>query len=159
MTTKIEQIEQQLADLQEQLAALKQESTVKESKKTPWALGDVADDGYMVCSLFDGDALAGTRCNLSDINCFASEDVAKGFANAFHVMVALRQCEGAGEFDADGRGNVVDEYDENACWPQNASPRLALFHPFPSEELAKAAADKVGRDKIAAAYKFLMSGN
>ena len=159
--TTIEAIEQELARLQAQIAELRaaEQAAKEKPKKTPWAVVDVENVGFEVNSTLCGGVLCDAwRAFERDYNTFASEDIAKGFANAFHVMIALRQCEGAGEVDDTNYGCVIQSDGDTDYWTRQAYFGFSLFPPFPSGELARAAANKVGRDKIAAAYKFLATG-
>ena len=119
----------------------------------PWALADVGEDCYFINGNLDGEVEVSTRVAEDDLNSFYSEEVAQGFANAFRVMILLRQCEGAGELDQDGDGWIfdsdgdTDRFDNSSCF--------TLCPPFPSEALACAAANSVGIENIKNAYKFL----
>jgi len=150
----IESLQAQLNSIQQQIEVLAKvgEATKVES---PWALADVNEDCYFVALHLNGEVDKGGRYNDLDLNSFKERSVAEGFANAFHVMIALRQCEGAGKV---GEGNVSHWMDENEEFNGTCASYkycFTLFPPFPSEELAIAAATKVGHDKIIAAYKFL----
>jgi len=148
----IESLQAQLNSIQQQIEELANE---KEATKgdTPWALVDVNEDCYFVALHLNGEVDEGGRYNDLDLNSFKERSVAEGFANAFHVMIALRQCEGAGKLDSEDCGWVVDLMGD-ADWFSTAE-HFSLFPPFPSERHAVDAAKKVGHDKIIAAYKFL----
>ena len=156
MTKSIEQLEQQLADIQAELAVMK-EKQKEMSVATPWAITSVGTNGYAVHAHFIGDCIDTSRVSEEDLNAFAKEEVAQGFANAFRVMILLRQCEGAGQWEENGRGWTV-----SAAWGEvdnfSCTEFFTICPPFPSRELAKAAADKVGIENIKAAYKFLAYG-
>lgn len=152
----IEELKQHVAAIQQRIEEIEKEASQKEEKKTPWQLADIGGDGYFVYACLDGTIGQGERCTDLDYNTFAQQAVAQGFANAFSVMIQLRQCEGAGERGADGCGWRLTSEETYDWWRGDST--LSFFPPFPSKELASAAAKSVGVDKIIAAYKFLASG-
>ena len=154
--SKREQIEAQIQALRLQIENLEKEALAAELADTPWAIVDVEEKGHTVDVYFDGYVKTAKRYSENDLNVFKNESTAKGFANAFHVMIALRQCEGAGQYDYNGGGFMINNngYLEHYY----GGSYFSLFPPFQTIELANAAADKVGRDKIVAAYKFLATG-
>jgi len=119
----------------------------------------LADEGgFYLDGCFSPYFLGGilTASNL-DQNIFPDEDTAQRYAEAFKVMLELRRCEGAGHYYEEYgnfRGysidqNTIDSFD------RGCPEMFAFFPPFPTEELAKAAMKKVGKDRIIASLKFL----
>lgn len=149
---QLEALKQQISALQEQVQQLEEKGKHEEKKESPWALSEVGGEGYMISGKIDHKISSSIRL-ANDVNSFVSEDVAKGFANAFRVMILLRQGEGAGNLPNDGIGWMVNKEGETD-WFDSAN-EFALFPPFPSKALAEAAASAVGVDNIIAAYKFL----
>lgn len=159
----LEELKQQLVVWQQQVSAIQQrieeiekETSQKEEKKTPWQLADIGCGGYFVDACLAGTIVQGERCTELDNNAFAQQSVAQGFANAFSVMIQLRQCEGAGERAQYGSGWLVDSSGELDWWDD--STHFGVFPPFPNKEKALAAAQSIGIDRIISAYKFLASG-
>ena len=148
--TKIEELEAQLVKVQEELEELKRQQP---AKATPWQLTEDLEEGYMVSVELNGEVSESVRSYENDLNAFDSEEVAKGFANAFRVMILLRQCEGAGELDQDGDGWIFDSDGDTDRFGNSSC--FTLCPPFPSEALACAAANSVGIENIKNAYKFL----
>lgn len=162
----LEELKQQVVVWQQQVSAIQQRieeveketSQKEEKKKTPWQLADVGGDGYCVDAYLDGTIGQGERYDDTDLNSFEKESVAKGFANAFSVMIQLRQCEGAGMFDHNGYGWLLDYFGDGIVRQKKDEACYSLFPPFPSYREAFAAAKSVGFDKIVAVYRFLVSG-
>lgn len=150
---KIEQLEAQVKDLQAQIEAIKEENTSFKNKETPWVLANANEEGFAVSGKLSGEAIHSSRYAEDDLNSFSSEEIAQGFANAFRVMILLRQCEGAGKLDADGDGWATGS-DGSVEWYQSPQSFM-LCPPFPSDELALVAANSVGIENIKNAYKFL----
>lgn len=149
----LEKLKQQIISILEEI---EKETSQNQWKKIPWQLAEANEPAYYFDVVLSGDVLDGYRSASYDLNAFKEESVAKGFANAFSVMIQLRQCEGAGDRDQDGRGWLVDSSGE-LDWGDD-STHFGVFPLFPNKEKALAAAESVGIDKIMAAYKFLASG-
>lgn len=152
----LEELKQHAAAIQQRIEEIEKEASQKEEKKTPWQLADIGGDGYFVDACLAGTIGQGDRCTELDYNAFAQQSVAQGFANAFSVMIQLRQCEGAGGRVTDGHGWMLNPGGIVGCGFGNHS--FGLFPPYPTQDDALAAAKSVGIDKIVAAYKFLASG-
>lgn len=159
----IEELKQQVVVWQQQVSAIQQrieeiekETSQKGEKKTPWQLSDVGSGAFFVDSSLDGTIRESYRIGDGDNNAFAQQSVAQGFANAFSVMIQLRQCERAGERVADMHGWMLNP-EGIAGWGDD-SVYFGVFPPFPTQDDALAAAESVGFDKIVAAYKFLATG-
>jgi len=150
----IESLQAQLNSIQQQIEALAKEKEATKGE-TPWELAETYEVGYSFPAQLNGDIESTARESFDELNSFKSRSVAEGFDNAFHVMIALRQCEGAGKLDEACCGHWMDENEEFFATTSRYFYCFGIFPPFPSEELAHAAANKVGKDKIIAAYKFL----
>lgn len=153
----LEELRQQVFAIQQRIEEIEKESSQNQGKKTPWQLADVCSNAYFVNAYLDGTVGESIRTKEGDYNAFEQQSVAQGFANAFSVMIRLRQCEGAGMFDHIGSGWIID-YSGDVEWKEKDEACYSLFPPFPSYGEALAAAKSVGIDKIIAAYKFLASG-
>ena len=152
----LEELKQQVAAIQQRIEEIEKKASHKGEKQMPWELAEVNEPAYYFDVVLSGDVLDGYREASYDLNAFKEESVAKGFANAFSVMIQLRQCEGAGERVADGQGWKLSSDGIVDCWWGNNN--FSLFPPFPTQDDALAAAESVGIDRIIAAYKFLASG-
>ena len=161
---KLEQMEAQLKELQKQIEEMKAKEASQNGYVSPWALLELGqgEDGYSIDPYLSGDIDDSHRNFAVDHNAFKEQHVAQGFANAFHVMVALRQCEGAGDVGDDDKGWLMGA-DEDNMWgyPTEASETyyFALCPPFPSEALLNKAIEAVGKEKLLQAYEFLATGN
>lgn len=93
----------------------------------------------------------------ADQNIFPSREIAEAYADAFRVMLELRRCEGAGhyyvEYGEEHGWYIREDGADYACKEYNHV--FAFCPPFPTEDLAQAAIDKVGGERILTAYKFL----
>lgn len=164
MVMSIQDLEERIKALQSEVEAMKKQEAEKEKKDSPWALAELGSlDAYFVNSFIDGGVLGFVeRKSLRDFNAFKTEETAKGFANAFHVMIALRQCEGAGD-------GFVEDHQKNGWFLDRdgdcmrdllyRADSFTLCPPFPSEDLLGNAVEVVGADNIVAAYKFLATGS
>lgn len=160
MVMSIQDLEERIKALQSEVEAMKKQEAEKEKKDSPWALAELGSmDAYFVNSCIDGGVLGFVeRKSLRDFNAFKTEETAKGFANAFHVMIALRQCEGAGETDKDDEGFYLTQDGYSGITTSEDWESFCVCPPFPSEELLMKAVEEVGEDKIIAAYEFLATG-
>lgn len=156
-----------LKALQAQVAQIQQELDNEEApavEKYPAMLSSegiyfLGSDNYNVVHMIwldEGDTLSAK----DDINVFPDEATAQGYAEAFKVMLELRRCEGAGHFCdnvcLEDQGWPLDIYNGGVEQYCVDSPEMfTLFPPFPNKELAQAAMNKVGKDRIIAAAKFL----
>ena len=153
---KLEQMEAQLKEMQKQIEKMK-----AEAESSQWALGEFGEECFGVNGCLNSTEVETRRACPDDYNAFKEEHVAQGFANAFHVMIALRQCEGAGEVGGDGKGWFMSSaemfswgnptYDSYFCY-------YTLVPPFPSKDLLNKAIEAVGKEKILQAYEFLATG-
>lgn len=159
----IEAMQEQINKMQEQLDEMKRtakEEAKKQDVQYPPMLPDegewfISQEKFIVVEIYwDGVQSAKES---GDQNVFPSEDIANAYADAFCVMLELRRCEGAGHYGEDGyESYTYDDCSEDVCRACNDSLScFTLVPPFPTEELAQAAIDKVGLERIIAAYKLL----
>jgi hypothetical protein len=161
MVMSIQDLEERIKDLQAELEGLKENTMKGQKKDSPWALVDQEDTGYTVGIRLNGEVGAYERENEYNFNVFKTQETAKGFANAFHAMVALRQCEGAGDGFVEDRQEYGWFLDRDGDCMRDLAYRVDSFTicpPFPSEDLLRKAVEGVGEDKIIAAYEFLATG-
>lgn len=156
---KLEQLEAQVKELQKQIEEMKNAPSQR-GYSSPWAL--VEDEyGYCVGAFLNGKIGQSEKANENDYNAFKEEHVAQGFANAFHVMIALRQCEGAGEVGEEGKGWFMSSADMKV-WGNPTYDSYFYYYtlvpPFPSEDLLNKAIESVGKEKILQAHEFLATG-
>ena len=157
---KLEQLEAQLKEMQKQIEEMKNAPSQK-GYSSPWALSCTGEDGHCLDVYLNRQINGYERGDEDDYNAFKEEHAAQGFANAFHVMIALRQCEGAGEVSEEGKGWFMSSaemfswgnptYDSYFCY-------YTLVPPFPSKALLNKAIESVGKEKILQAYEFLATG-
>ena len=145
---KIEELEAKMKEIQEELALIKaqKKEELEETKSMlpmegAWCIG--ADWSDILKMDMVGVAAM-------DQNVFSTEESAEAYRDAFSVMLELRRQSGSG---AQRVGFVIND----AGCTQHVVTNMcfALCPPFPTEELAEAARDAVGRDRIIAAYKTL----
>lgn len=157
---RIEAIECKLQERQEQLKAMKE---ARSTGSFPAMLPD-RGDWFLSQEQFNAENMSWndgmSAKDSKDQNVFPSQEVAEAYGDAFRVMLELRRCEGAGHY--------YEEYGEDYGWSINCinwgrpdcyskdfPEMFSLFPPFPTEALAQAAIDNVGKERIIAAMKLL----
>lgn len=123
----LEELKQHVAAIQQRIKELEKLPSQSQGKKTPWQITDVGVKGFFFVGHLDGRVRESERYNDTDLNSFEKESVAKGFANAFSVMIQLRQCEGAGERGEDGCGWMLTSEETYDWW--RGDSYLSFFPP------------------------------
>lgn len=155
---KLEELEAQLKDIQQQIDEMKIVHTGMPYKNEPCYFPMLAGCGewYFESCNFNIDRLNKPTTAESDQNIFPTEEIASAYGDAFRVMLELRRCVGAGHY--------YEEYGEKCGYTYDGvciahewggSQLFSLVPPFPTRELCQAAVDKIGCLRIQAAYKLL----
>lgn len=158
---QIQAMERKLQEMQEQLKAMREE---KEKKDTGFP-AMLPDEGkyFLSNDRFTPEHMDWTTLSAKeddDQNVFPSQQIAEAYADAFRVMLELRRCEGAGHYYeeyGDFYGWSICQWGSNPLdwYPKGCHEMFAFFPPFPTEELAQAAIDNVGKERIIAAMQLL----
>ena len=155
-------IEQQIAEMQQQLDILKAQlrETPKQEKIAAMIPEmEECEEGWAIHAYLDRDVLESSKYN-DDNNIFPTEEMAEGYAKAFHMLVMLRKQLGSGMTDEDGAGWFVDVYNDNlrldVCYVDESPEAFSLVPPFPTDELLRNAIEAVGGEQaVIEVMKFL----
>lgn len=152
--TELEQLKQSLAEMQERLTMLEKEEK-KAGRKSMLPDGEPIGVGGHKTHI----VLHSYNYYSSDFpdDLFPDKETAEAYADAFRVMLELRRCEGSGEVDRTGDGWFYEIHHQSFDYntPHVAPENFSLCPPFPSEEACEAAINKVGKERVIAAYKLL----
>lgn len=154
---QIEAMERKLQEMQEQLKAMKEECA---SGTFPAMLPDegeyfLSQEKFVVEHLSWSGGMSAKQDR--DQNVFPSQEIAEAYGDAFRVMLELRRCEGAGhysEYNDEGYGYACC-IDSVVAYTPECYEAFSIVPPFPTEELAQAAIDSVGKERIVAAMQLL----
>lgn len=148
---KIEQLEQQLAAMQQELEDLKK----AKGDDRPKAMLPKEGQYRLVGGAFFVDAEEYQSIASHGIvqNVFPDKETAEAYADAFRVILELRRQPGSGQLDEDGDGWAVNCYGERD-YTDNAT-FFGVCPPFPCWMLARDAGEAVGIERIKKAYATL----
>jgi hypothetical protein len=152
---KIEQLEQQLAAMQQELEELKKGKLVASVEEKPKAM--LPKEGQWYLSPFNFDVLYDQDLDSdNDINIFPDKETAEAYADALRVMLELRRQPGSA-IRSEGRQEdawIITRYGSTEEYSYTCDC-FALCPPFSSKELARQAGEAVGVERIKRAYATL----